>query len=150
MNLCALDRPVVESLVKRMVVMGSIGATLGFLQAVICKTDKKLAVIAYSVFFMSSFIMSSFVHKFVIRQWGSVKSMVEPLCLASAIWNTFEGTVAIIALRKLGVIGSKGTALIATLYGAIVFYRLTGLSDEWRSKIILRTFSPFENIRLIS
>lgn len=145
-----LDRPVMLPIIKTMTLMGSIGATLGFLQAVICKTDKKLTVIAYSIFFMSSFMMSSCVHKYVIREWGKVKSMVEPLCLASAIWNTFEGAIAIIALRKFGVIGSKGTALMAILYGAIISYRLTGLSDEWRNKIILRTFSPFENLRLLS
>ncbi len=148
MNLCALDREMMEPILKRAAVMGAIGGTLGFLQAVIGKTDKKLVVIAYSVFFMSSFILSSIVHKSVVRVWGPVKSMMEPLCLASAIWNTVEGTIAIVAFRKLGLIGFKGTALMATLYGAIVFYRLTGLSDEWREKIVKRSFSPFELIRI--
>lgn len=138
MNLCALDRSMIGAASLKVAIAGSIGAALGCLHGVICKTDKKLAVIAYAIFLMSSVIISSAVHQTVINQWGGrPKYYLEWLCKASALWNAVEGAIGILAFRKLGLIDIKGTILMTAIYGIIVAYKTLGaVMKDYRENYI--------------
>lgn len=120
-----------------------VGASAGLVQGIVSSTNRKLAMIAYTTFCVISVFATASINDYCNPFYST-----RDFCLINGLWNIVEATIAIYALRKLGLIGFKGSCVLTSVYTVICFHRLRGYVDEvWRNNEMKMSFFTFTGLR---